>query len=112
PGAKDVSYDVTDVLVIPRGSRHPREAFEFMAFVQRQEEMEKLCKMSGKNSPLVKQSEDWVYANPNPYIDVYDRLSASPNARPIDQTPIYNEALNLIEVGAQQTYLLKKTPVE
>ncbi len=112
PGAKDVSYDVTDVLIIPRGSKHACEAFEFMAFVQRQEEMEKLCKMSGKNSPLKKNSEDWVYANPNPYVDVYDRLAASPNARPNDQTPVYNEALTLIQVAAEQTYLLKKTPVE
>lgn len=112
PGLEDVSYDVTDVLVIPRGAKHPREAFEFMAFVQRQEEMEKLCGMSGKNSPLKRTTEDWMYSNSNPYIDVYDRLAASPNARPIDQTPIYNEALTLIEVAAQQTYLLEKSPLE
>ena len=112
PGAKDVSYDVTDVLIIPRGAKHPREAFEFMAFVQRPEEMEKLCGMSGKNSPLKRTSEDFVYASSNPYIDVYDRLAASPNARPNDQTPIYNEALTLIEVAAQRTYLLQRTPIE
>jgi multiple sugar transport system substrate-binding protein len=112
PGAKDVSYDVTDVLMIPRGAKHPREAFEFMAFTQRQEEMEKLCGISGKNTPLRATSEEYVYSNSNPYIDIYDRLAASPNARPIDQTPIYNEALSLIEVAVQQVYLMQKTPIE
>ena len=112
PGVTDASYDVTDVLMIPRGARHPREAFEFMAFTQRPEQMEKLCGMSGKNSPLKRTSEEYVYSNPNPYIDIYDRLAASPNARANDQTPIYNEALLLIEVAAQRTYLMQMTPIE
>jgi ABC-type glycerol-3-phosphate transport system substrate-binding protein len=112
PGVTDVSYDVTDVLMIPKGARHPREAFEFMAFTQRQDQMERLCGMSGKNSPLKRTSEEYMYSNSNPYIDVYDRLAASPNARPGDQTPIYNEALQLIEVAAQRTYLLQTTPRE
>jgi ABC-type glycerol-3-phosphate transport system substrate-binding protein len=112
PGVEDVSYCVTDVLVIPRGAKHPREAFEFMAFCQRQEQMEKLCALSGKTSPLKRVSLDYVYSNPNPYVDVFDRLADSPNAAPIDQTPIYGEASSLIDVAAQQVYLLQKTPVE
>jgi ABC-type glycerol-3-phosphate transport system substrate-binding protein len=112
PGMKDVSYCSTDVLVIPRGSKHPREAFEFMAFTQRQEQMESLCSSSGKNSPLKRVSSDYVYSNPNPYIDVFDRLADSPNATPVEQTPIYAEASSLIDLAAQQCYLLQKTPIE
>ena len=112
PGLKDVAYCSTDVLVIPRGSKHPREAFEFMAFVQRPEQMESLCWTSGKNSPLKRVSDNYVYSNPNPYIDVFDRLADSPNATPVEQTPIYAEASGLIDVAAQQTYLLQKSPVE
>ncbi len=112
PGMEDVSFCSTDVLLIPRGSRHPREAFEFMAFVQRQEQMESLCWSSGKNSPLKNVSANYVYSNPNPYIDVFDRLANSPNATPIEQAPIHAEADNLIEVAAQQTYLLQKSPVD
>jgi hypothetical protein len=81
-----------------------------MCFVQRQDEMEKLCKLTCKNSPLAKESDDWVYSHPNPYVDVFDRLAASRNAKPIDQTPIYAEALNEIDIAAQQTYLLKESP--
>jgi ABC-type glycerol-3-phosphate transport system substrate-binding protein len=112
PGMKDVAYCVTDVLVIPRGSPHPREAFEFMAFTQRQDEMEKLCSLSGKNSPLKRTSLDYMYSNSNPYIDIFDRLADGPNATPSDQTPIAGEALGLIDVAAQQVYLLQKSPRE
>jgi ABC-type glycerol-3-phosphate transport system substrate-binding protein len=110
PGQKDVTYCETDILVIPRGAAHPREAFEFMAYVQRQDVMEKLCRLTCKNSPLAKESDDWVYSHPNPYVDVFDRLAASPNAQAIDQAPIYAEALNEIDIAAQETYLLKEPP--
>jgi hypothetical protein len=48
---EDVSYCEADLLMIPRGAKHPREAFEFMAYVQRPQVMEKLCKLTWKNSP-------------------------------------------------------------
>ena len=107
---KDVSYNETDVLVIPRGAKHPREAFEFMAYLQRPNVMEKLGKLTGKHSVLKTNSESWVYTHRNPYVDVFDRLAASPNAGAIDQTPIYTEGLTEIDIAAQQIYLLKKTP--
>lgn len=91
PGAKDVTYITFDVLVIPRGSRHKKEAFEFIAFVNRQEEMEKLCSMQCKNSPLARVSESFIANHPNPYVDVFERLAASPNAVPTPQCPIARE---------------------
>ena len=42
PGLEDVTTADCDVMVIPRGAAHPREAFEFIAFVQRQAVMERL----------------------------------------------------------------------
>ena len=38
PGLTNVSYNSFDALMIPSGARHPKEAFEFMAFVNRQDE--------------------------------------------------------------------------
>jgi ABC-type glycerol-3-phosphate transport system substrate-binding protein len=111
-GQTDVSYNESDVLMIPRGAAHPREAFEFIAYLQRPEVMEKLCRLAYKPSPLKHTTDGWVYTHPNPYIDVFDRLAASPNARSIDQTPIYLEASQQIDIAAQQIYLLQKTPVQ
>jgi ABC-type glycerol-3-phosphate transport system substrate-binding protein len=80
--------------------------------VQRPEVMEKLGKLTGKHSVLKKNSDNWLYTHRNPYVDVFDRLAASPNAAAIDQTPIYSEGLNEIDLASQQIYLLQKTPVE
>ena len=38
PDMANTTYTSEDVLVIPRGAKHPNEAFEFIAYVQSQEE--------------------------------------------------------------------------
>lgn len=110
PGLEDVTVCDQDVLMIPRGAKHPAEAFEFIAYVQRQDVMEKLCQSHCKNSPLAKQSDDWVYTHPNPFIDVFDRLAASPNATTSVLTPITSAAHGEIDVAANRCYLLTDTP--
>ena len=69
-----------DILAIPRGSKHPREAFEFIRYVQRQDVMESLCARHGKNSPLFKVSEAFFKGHINAYIRLFDRLARSPGA--------------------------------
>jgi multiple sugar transport system substrate-binding protein len=100
PGATDVSYVAFDALVIPRGCPHKKEAFEFIAFVNRQDEMEKLCSLHCKNSPLAKVSQSFIDNHPNPYIDVFERLARSPNARPTPQCPISREVVDELNVVA------------
>ncbi len=110
PGVEDVTVCDEDVLMIPRGAKHPREAFEFLAYVQRPSVMEKLCQSHCKNSPLASQSDDWVYTHPNPHIDVFDRLAASPNAQSGAMTPITSAANGEVDVAANRCYLLSDTP--
>jgi multiple sugar transport system substrate-binding protein len=92
PGLKDVTYCLFDALMIPHGCKHISEAFEFIAFVNRQNEMEKLCMLHCKNSPLTKVSENFLKNHPNPYIGVFEELAASPNAHLTVQCPIAQEA--------------------
>ncbi len=66
-----------DVLTIPRGAKHIREAFQFIRFVQRQEEIEKLIDGQGKNTPLAHASETFYKNHPNPYIRFFDELAHS-----------------------------------
>lgn len=75
-----------DVLIIPRGAKHAKEAFEFLAYMQRQDVMEGLCKGHGKNSPLNKVSEEFFRTHPNKQIRLFDELARSPHA--ISQTPV------------------------
>lgn len=79
-----------DVLTIPRGAKHPKEAFEFIRFVQRQDVMEDLCSSHGKNSPLNKVSEHFFNTHPNKYIRLFDKLARSPQAVNIPKIGMYN----------------------
>ncbi len=52
PAGPPVSIAECDVLVIPKGARHPREAFEFMAYLNSRKPMEKLLMVNRKLTPL------------------------------------------------------------
>ncbi|HET7539086.1 MAG TPA: hypothetical protein VFK05_04415, partial [Polyangiaceae bacterium] len=80
-----------DVLMIPRGSRHPREALRFMEYLSTQAGLEKLCLGQQKFTPLNSVSEDFWRVHPNPYIRLFRDLSLSKNAVGIPQTGIWNE---------------------
>jgi multiple sugar transport system substrate-binding protein len=110
PGLEDVTYACFDAMVIPRQARHPKEAFEFIAYVNQQEVMERLCTFHCKNSPLAKVSENFLQHHPNPYIDVFDRLAASPNAHGIPQIPIWPEVVDEITAMSQRLILLETDP--
>lgn len=110
PGLDNVAYCGFDVLVIPRGCRHRREAFEFIAFVNRQDIMEKLCNMHSKNSPLANVSDRFLREHVNPYIDVFETLASSPNARGLPEIPNWLELNDELRVAAQRVYELDATP--
>jgi ABC-type glycerol-3-phosphate transport system substrate-binding protein len=110
PGVNDATFADFDALVIPRGARHPKEAFEFIAYVNRQDVMEKLCSLHCKNSPLRKVSAAFIQNHPNPYIDVFQRLAASPHAQGVPPVPIWPEVADELSNTAQRVYLLQATP--
>lgn len=66
-----------DILVIPRGAKHPKEAFEFIKFVESQYGMELLCMGQKKHSPLAKSSEKFYSEHPNPYIRLFTEMPKS-----------------------------------
>jgi multiple sugar transport system substrate-binding protein len=100
-------------MIIPRGARHVKEAFEFMAYVNQQKPMEKLCSLHCKNSPLAKVSPDFLRKHPNPYIGVYDKLASSPNASPnLPPIGIWPEVNDEINDVAQRVYLLETKPAD
>jgi multiple sugar transport system substrate-binding protein len=110
PGLKDVTLCEFDTLCIPRGAKHPKEAFEFIAYVNRQPVMEKLCMSHCKNSPLMEVSEAFLHHHRNAYIDVFERLSQSPNAHGTPQIPIFPEVNDELTVLVQKLALLDAEP--
>lgn len=112
PGLTDVNYGGMDALVIPRGAKHRAEAFEFIAFVNRQDQMERLCSQHGKGSPLVSVSDAFVQRHPNPYIATFNRLADSPNARPLPQIANWPETADELTRVAEQVNLRTTTPAD
>lgn len=106
----DVTYCNADVLVIPRGAKNRAEAFEFIAFVNRQDKMEQLANAHCKISPLAQVSEGFLSDHSNPHIRVFERLAASPNARPTEPVPILPEVNDELNNFVQQLALLQVTP--
>ena len=100
----------TDLVTIPRHAKHPKEAFEFMAFQTRQVEAEKLAAGHGKPSPLAVVSAAFFDHHPNPYIRMFDRLEASPNAQPTPPLPILAQVTDEMNAFVQRLVLMRVTP--
>jgi len=109
-GRPNVTYAQFDVLVIPRGARHVKEAFEFIAFVNRQDISEKLCSMHCKDSPLANVSRAFIENHPNPYIEVFEELANSPNARAVPPVPTWPAVSDEMGVASEAVYTLRQTP--
>jgi multiple sugar transport system substrate-binding protein len=113
PKLKDVTYCNCDVLCIPREAKHKEAAFEFIAFVQRQEETEKLATLQGKFSPLANVSPNFFKNNVNnPYLSAFDHLAASPNAHATEPVPILQEVVDEMNNFTQAMQLEQVTPEE
>ncbi|HEY1921614.1 MAG TPA: extracellular solute-binding protein [Tepidisphaeraceae bacterium] len=111
PGLKNVTYCPFDTLMIPRGCKHIPEAFEFIAYVNQQPVMEKLCMLHCKGSPLAKVSWNFLHHHPNPYIGVFEMLASSPNAHMTMQCPIAQEAGAELTAIVQGVLALEVDPV-
>ena len=91
PQVKDVAIVETDVIAIPAGARHPKEAFEFLKYLNQQKPMEKMCMGKQQFSPLKDCSPEFLRDHPNPYIKVFLDLAKSPNARYAPRVPTWTE---------------------
>jgi ABC-type glycerol-3-phosphate transport system substrate-binding protein len=110
PALTDVTVCSADVLTIPRGAKHPREAFEFLAYLSRQDVAEKLANLHGKISPLAKVSESFLAHHSNPFVRVFDRLAASPNAYPTPPVPMIPEVYDELKDFIDKLAAMQVTP--
>ncbi|HEX6765710.1 MAG TPA: extracellular solute-binding protein, partial [Polyangiaceae bacterium] len=109
-GDPPVLFVDTDMLVIPRGAAHPDASFEFLAFVARQEEMEKLVMGQRKNSPLREVSAHFYAEHKHPQIRLFQELASSPRAIGMPKMSIWPEYRKEMENAFQRVWLLEATP--
>lgn len=128
--ARPIALLEADVLCVPKGAKHPGEAFEFIAFTQRQSEAESLARAHAKPSPLVDSGEAFFAGHPNRYAAMHTDLVRSERAFPKPPTRVWpqyeaefnstidalwelrvtpEEALETIRVRAQQAIDLAET---
>ena len=91
PGLENVTIADEDIIVIPRGSPHPQEAWEFIRFSNSQRGMEILCSGQRKFSPLREASDEFWEKHPHPYITLFRDLAESPNVVHHPKTGVGNE---------------------
>ncbi|TWT42398.1 sn-glycerol-3-phosphate-binding periplasmic protein UgpB precursor [Phycisphaerae bacterium RAS1] len=82
----------TDVFVIPRGSKHVREAMIFLKFIMAQENHEQLCREHCKVSAFKSPRPEFFETHPNPHIRTFDALASSADAFGYPQMPMWSEA--------------------
>jgi ABC-type sugar transport system permease subunit/ABC-type glycerol-3-phosphate transport system substrate-binding protein len=111
-GDPPVVYVDSDMLVIPRGAQHPREAFEFLAFFSQQPETEKLNLGQQKNSPLREVSDDFFARHKHPYIRLFQDLAQSPRGRGQPKMSIWWEYRQELEAVFQRVWFMQATPAE
>lgn len=90
--ARPNAFASTDVFVIPRGARRPREAMTFLAWMMQQGELERLCNAHGKVSPFKRPRPEFFDHHPNLYIQVFNRLAESRYAFGYPQMPTWQLA--------------------
>jgi multiple sugar transport system substrate-binding protein len=122
PGVKDFCLAEADVLAIPRGAKHAREAWEFIKYVnsnnpraQTREELqggELLCYLQQKIFPLREWSPFFEQHNPHPNIGIFRQLASSPHAVATPDIGVWQEYYREFISAFERVRLLEATPEE
>ncbi len=110
PGDSPVTLADADVIGIPSGARHPREAFEFIRFVQSQAGMELLCGAQWKHSPRSKVSDAFYRGHPNKRIKLFYDLAWSPRAMTPPHVGVWQEYEKSLETAFDDAWEGIETP--
>jgi len=105
PDLADLAMVECDVLSIPAGAKHPREAFEFINYVNSIEGSEMLCGGQGKLTPLARTTRGFIEHHRNPYLRVF--IEVAKRRRPFS-TPklgIWAEYANEMNAAFDQVWL-------
>lgn len=100
----------TDVLVIPRGVKHPEACMEFVAFTQRQDNVEYLSTIHCKGSTLAKVSDDFIKNHPNRGIRTFTALAQSPRSFRTPSTKSWLQVRDEMSFAFDKVWNLQGSP--
>jgi len=111
-GSSPVGLIDTDVLVIPRGAKHPEAAMEFIAFTQRQDMTERLATAHCKPSPLTSVSAEFLAGHPNRGIGVHYDILRSDRAFVPPRTRVWQQFKDEFDSVVQRMWRLEVPAAE
>lgn len=91
-----------DILVIPRGCRHPEEAFAFVKWMQRPEVQGRLASEHAKSSPMNVVPAGFYENHPNRYVKVHEAITRSERVQILPQTRVWQQYADMT-LGAFQS---------
>jgi ABC-type glycerol-3-phosphate transport system substrate-binding protein len=91
-----------DILVIPRGCRHPEEAFAFVKWMQRPEVQARLSSEHAKSSPMNAVPAGFYENHPNKYVKVHEAITRSERVQILPQTRVWQQYADMT-LGAFQS---------
>ena len=101
----------SDCIVIPKGSKHPNEAFKFISWLMKPENLEELCLLQGKFSPLkISDREDFIKKHPHSYIKVFIDVAKSNGAVFFPQGTYYELYKRELKRAFEAVMRLEKSP--
>jgi len=110
PDLANTSIAEADVLLVPRGSRRPEEAFEFIRFASARENLEAIALGQQKFTPLASVSPDFFERHEHPYIRTFRELGASPNAWSAPPLGVWNQYTREMRAAIDKIQNLAATP--
>lgn len=101
-----------DIMVVPAGVKHPEACMEFIAYTQRQENVEAIALAHYKNSPLTVSSAAFLENHPNKGIRVFDQIAHSPNTYFVPRTRAWPEIKDEYDASLQRMWSLERPAKE
>jgi len=102
----------TDILVIPKGARHPEACMEFIAYTQQQHVVEFLSTVHCKNSPLAEVSDSFVREHPNRGVRVFEKIANSERGFRCPPTRCWLQFKDICDALMQQVWTQKGPPAQ
>jgi ABC-type glycerol-3-phosphate transport system substrate-binding protein len=93
-----------DVVVIPRGAKHPEASAEFLAFCQQQQNLEELARSHFKSSPLATSTPQFLASHPNKGIATFDAIANSTRAFVTPRTRVWPEIKRELDAMMDDLY--------
>ncbi|MBC8010063.1 MAG: ABC transporter substrate-binding protein [Burkholderiales bacterium] len=111
-----------DLIVIPRGARHPEASWEFLRYLASNnprararaelQGMEIVCFLQQKTSPLREWSSYFTENHPHPHALFFKQLESSPGARHLPPSGVWQEYERELTTAAERIRLLDATPAD